>query len=67
MPLSKNNQRPNSNFESCNNKSIMEIYTLVAENTNLKEQLNKLQNEHNLLKQGYDQLEKELKNKDAMM
>jgi hypothetical protein len=45
----------------------MEVYKLVAENTNLKEQLNQLQTEHDLLKQDYYKLEQDLKIKDTVM
>ena len=67
MSLSKSCIRTNSNAESSNNKSIMEVYKLVAENTNLKEQLNQLQTEHDLLKQDYYKLEQDLKIKDTVM
>ena len=67
MYISKNNPRPSSNSEPSNNKSIMEVYKLVAENTNLKEQLNQLQTEHDLLKQDYNKLERDLKIKDNLM
>lgn len=67
MHLSKSNPRPFSHSEPSNNKSIMEVYKLVAENTNLKEQLNQLQTEHDLLKQDYNKLERDLKIKDNLM